>query len=81
MLDGIGSSEAYHIYISNRPGRVRPGSIGEVVPGYEAEVVDDDGEPLPDGQIGRLWIRGESASLMYWEDAGSVGSHVRAATS
>jgi benzoate-CoA ligase family protein len=68
VLDGIGSSEAYHIYISNRPGRVRPGSIGEAVPGYEAEVVDDGGEPLPDGQIGRLWIRGRSASLMYWED-------------
>jgi benzoate-CoA ligase family protein len=69
VLDGIGSSEAYHIYISNRPGRVRPGSIGEVVPGYAAEVVDDGGLPLPDGHIGRLWIRGRSASLMYWEDA------------
>jgi len=68
VLDGIGSSEAYHIYISNRPGRVRPGSIGEVVPGYAAEVVDDAGDPLPDGQIGRLWIRGKSASLMYWQD-------------
>jgi benzoate-CoA ligase family protein len=68
VLDGIGSSEAYHIYISNRPGRVRPGSIGEVVPGYAAEVVDDHGRPLPDGHIGRLWVRGESASLMYWED-------------
>jgi benzoate-CoA ligase family protein len=68
VLDGIGSSEAYHIYISNRPGRVRPGSIGEVVPGYEADVVDGGGEPLPDGRIGRLWIRGKSASLMYWED-------------
>ncbi len=68
VLDGIGSSEAYHIYVSNRPGRVRPGSIGEVVPGYAAEVVDDGGRPVPDGQIGRLWIRGESASLMYWGD-------------
>jgi acyl-coenzyme A synthetase/AMP-(fatty) acid ligase len=71
VLDGIGSSEAYHIYISNRPGRVRPGSIGEVVPGYAAEVVDDAGDPLPDGQIGRLWIRGKSASLMYWHDEGA----------
>jgi benzoate-CoA ligase family protein len=69
VLDGIGSSEAYHIYISNRPGRVRPGSIGEVVPGYAAEVVDDHGRPVPDGHIGRLWVRGASASLMYWEDA------------
>ncbi len=69
VLDGIGSSEAYHIYISNRPGRVRPGSIGEVVPGYQGEVVDDAGRPLPDGQIGKLWVRGESAALMYWQDA------------
>ncbi|MFI5285546.1 MAG: benzoate-CoA ligase family protein [Candidatus Dormibacteria bacterium] len=69
VLDGIGSSEAYHIYISNRPGRVRRGSIGEVVPGYAAEVVDEQGEPVPDGETGRLWVRGESASLMYWEDA------------
>jgi benzoate-CoA ligase family protein len=67
VLDGIGSSEAYHIYISNRPGRVRPGSIGEVVPGYQADVVDDDGSPVPNGEIGRLWIHGESAALRYWE--------------
>ena len=73
VLDGIGSSEAYHIYISNRPGRVRPGSIGEVVPGYSAEVVDDQGEPAPDGAIGRLWIRGESAALMYWQDEAASG--------
>jgi benzoate-CoA ligase family protein len=68
VLDGIGSSEAYHIYISNRPGRVRPGSIGELVPGYIAEVVDEEDRPVPDGQIGRLWVRGPSASLMYWDD-------------
>jgi acyl-coenzyme A synthetase/AMP-(fatty) acid ligase len=68
VLDGIGSSEAYHIYISNRPGRSRPGSIGEVVPGYSAEVVDDQGLAVPDGQIGRLWVRGKSAALMYWGD-------------
>jgi acyl-coenzyme A synthetase/AMP-(fatty) acid ligase len=68
VLDGIGSSEAYHIYISNRPGRSRPGSIGEAVPGYGAEVVDDEKQVLPDGQIGRLWVRGESAALMYWGD-------------
>jgi benzoate-CoA ligase family protein len=68
VLDGIGSSEAYHIYISNRPGRVRPGSLGECVPGYSAQVVDDTGSPLPDRQIGRLWVRGQSVARMYWED-------------
>lgn len=68
VLDGIGSSEAYHIFISNRPGRSRPGSIGEAVPGYSAEVVDDEQNAVDDGQIGRLWVRGESAALMYWGD-------------
>jgi benzoate-CoA ligase family protein len=56
VLDGIGSSEAYHIYISNRPGRVRPGSTGELVPGYEAHL-DDTGE---------LSIEGDTAALLYW---------------
>ena len=69
VLDGIGSSEAYHIYLSNRPGRVRPGTIGEAVPGYTVSVVDDAGVPVGSGDTGRLWIRGESAALMYWQDA------------
>jgi benzoate-CoA ligase family protein len=69
VLDGIGSSEAYHIYISNRPARVKPGSLGEIVPGYSAEIVDEQGRELPDGDIGRLWVRGDTAALMYWNDA------------
>ncbi len=72
VLDGIGSSEAYHIYISNRPGRSRPGTIGEVVPGYAVTVVEDDDQPVPDGTIGRLWIRSESAALEYWQDPGAT---------
>jgi benzoate-CoA ligase family protein len=68
VLDGIGSSEAYHIFISNRPGDVLPGSAGLAVPGYEAQIVDDDGCALPDGEVGRLWIRGETTALMYWDD-------------
>jgi benzoate-CoA ligase family protein len=68
VLDGIGSSEAYHIYISNRPGRVRPGSVGEVVPGYTARIVDDDGEEVGDGEVGMLWIEGDTAALLYWSD-------------
>jgi benzoate-CoA ligase family protein len=67
VLDGIGSSEAYHIYISNRPGAVRPGSLGQVVPGYSARVVDEEGGELPDGDTGRLWIEGDTAALMYWQ--------------
>jgi len=56
VLDGIGSSEAYHIYISNRPGRVRPGSTGELVPGYGAHIAEN----------GELWIEGDTAALLYW---------------
>jgi benzoate-CoA ligase family protein len=66
VLDGIGSSEAYHIYISNRPGSTHPGTLGQVVPGYTARVVDDDGRELPDGETGRLWVEGDTAALMYW---------------
>ncbi len=68
VVDGIGSSEAYHIYVSNRPGRVRPGSVGEVVPGYRARVVGEDGRDLPDGEAGTLWIEGDTAALLYWNE-------------
>jgi benzoate-CoA ligase family protein len=68
VLDGIGSSEAYHIYISNRPGRVRPGSVGQVVPGYSARVLGEDGQEVPDGDVGTLWIEGDTAALLYWNE-------------
>jgi benzoate-CoA ligase family protein len=67
VLDGIGSSEAYHIYISNRPGAARPGTLGRVVPGYRAQVVDEDGRELPEGETGRLRVEGDTAALMYWQ--------------
>jgi benzoate-CoA ligase family protein len=66
MLDGIGSTEMLHIFISGRPGRTRPGSTGEVVAGYEARIVDDDGAPVPDGTPGNLWVKGSSAATGYW---------------
>ena len=68
VLEGVGSSELYHIYISNRPGRVRPGSVGQLVPGYEAQVLDEDGRPVPDGIPGELWVTGDSSALCYWGD-------------
>jgi benzoate-CoA ligase family protein len=68
VLEGVGSSELYHIYISNRPGRVRAGSVGEVVPGYEAQLLDADGNAVRDGEPGELWVSGESAGLLYWGD-------------
>jgi benzoate-CoA ligase family protein len=68
VLNGLGSSEAYHVYISQRPGRVRPGALGQIVPGYEARLADADGRDVPDGEDGELWLRGETAALMYWAD-------------
>jgi benzoate-CoA ligase len=67
ILDGIGSAEMFHIYISNYPGDVVPGSLGRLVPGYEARVVGPDGAELPAGEAGTLWIKGESAAILYWQ--------------
>jgi benzoate-CoA ligase family protein len=67
ILDGIGSAELFHIYISNRFGDVRPGSLGKLVPGYEARIVDDAGNEVPVGEIGTLWVKGDSAALCYWQ--------------
>jgi benzoate-CoA ligase family protein len=66
ILDGIGSAEMFHIYISNRPGEVVPGSLGQIVPGYEAQIVDPEGRPLPPGAMGTLRIKGDSAAICYW---------------
>jgi benzoate-CoA ligase family protein len=66
ILDGIGSTEMLHIFISNRPDDVRPGSSGKLVPGYGAKITDDAGQPLPDDEIGNLWVSGDSAAAFYW---------------
>jgi len=66
ILDGIGSTEILHIFISNRPGRAKPGSTGEVVPGYEAQIVGDDDEPVGPGELGTLLIKGDSIASGYW---------------
>ena len=66
ILDGIGSTEILHIFISNQPGRVRPGSSGVVVPGYEARVVDEHGQSVPTGELGDLVVRGDSTCAFYW---------------
>jgi len=66
VLDGIGSAELFHVYVSNRPGDVVAGSLGKVVEGYEAKICDDDGRELPDGELGSLWIRGVSMGLGYF---------------
>ncbi len=67
ILDGIGSAEMFHIYITNRPGDVKPGSLGRIVEGYEAQVVDAEGQPLAPGEMGTLRVKGDSAALCYWQ--------------
>jgi benzoate-CoA ligase len=66
IYDGIGSAEMFHIYITNRPGDVKPGSLGRVVEGYEARIVDTEGKEVPTGEMGTLRIKGDSAALCYW---------------
>jgi benzoate-CoA ligase family protein len=66
ILDGIGSTEMLHIFLSNRHGDVRYGTSGKPVPGYDVKLVDSSGEPVTDGEEGALWVRGPSACGGYW---------------
>jgi benzoate-CoA ligase len=66
IYDGIGSAEMFHIYITNRPGDVKPGSLGRIVEGYEAKIVTADGSEVQTGEMGTLKIKGDSAALCYW---------------
>ena len=66
VLDGIGSTEVLHIFISNRPGRSRPGCSGQLVPGYDARIVDEQGAAVAPGVTGELLIRGDSTCAFYW---------------
>ena len=68
ILDGIGSTEMLHIFLSNRPGEVRYGTTGKAVPGYQLRIVNEDGKECEDGEIGELQINGPSAALMYWNN-------------
>jgi benzoate-CoA ligase family protein len=66
ILDGIGSTELLHIFLSNRPGDVRYGTTGKPVPGYDLKLVGDDGSEVRDGEEGSLWVRGDTACIGYW---------------
>ena len=73
VLDGIGSAEMFHIYCSNRPGEIRPGSLGRVVEGYELRILPEEAEvpggpALPAGEIGVLWVKGDSVAHGYFGD-------------
>ncbi len=66
ILDGIGSTEFGYIFISNRAGKVRHGSAGQLIPPHEAKVLDPDGQPVPAGEIGELYMRSDSVAAGYW---------------
>jgi benzoate-CoA ligase family protein len=68
ILDGIGSTEMLHIFLSNRSGEVKYGTTGKPVPGYACKIVDDDGAPVKPGEMGELLISGPSSALMYWNN-------------
>jgi benzoate-CoA ligase family protein len=66
ILDAIGSTEVLHMFIANRPGAVRPGSSGQIIPGYDAKIVDENGAEVPPGELGNLLVRADSICSHYW---------------
>jgi benzoate-CoA ligase family protein len=68
ILDGIGSTEMLHIFISNTPEELKPGSSGKPVPGYEAKILDEEGYPVEEGEAGYLSVSGDSAASYYWRN-------------
>jgi acyl-coenzyme A synthetase/AMP-(fatty) acid ligase len=68
LLDGLGTAEMWHIFVSNRPGEVRPGTLGQVVPGFEIKACDEDGHVVAPGEPGRLWVKGDSLGLGYFDN-------------
>ena len=68
ILDGIGSTEMLHIFVSNRLDDYKPGTSGRPVPGYEAKIVDESEQPVAAGEMGRLLIRGQSGAAYYWNN-------------
>jgi benzoate-CoA ligase family protein len=68
VLDGLGTAEMWHIFLTNLPGQVRPGTLGRAVPGFVIDVRDADGTPVPDGEVGSLWVAGDSRAIGYWRN-------------
>ncbi len=66
LLDGLGTAEMWHVFVSNLPGAVKPGTLGRPIPGFDVRICDDEGRPLPPGEVGRLWVRGGSRAICYW---------------
>ena len=72
LLDGLGTAEMWHVFISNRPGRARPGTLGTAVPGFEVRLCDDGGREVGPGEVGRMRVRGASRAHGYWRRPGAT---------
>ena len=68
ILDGLGTTEMLHIFLSNRPGEAKYGTTGKPVPGYDIKLVGDDGQAVKQGEMGELTVRGPSSAVMYWNN-------------
>ena len=77
ILDGIGSTELLHIFISNRLEDYKPGSSGRAVPGYELQIVDENDAPVAPGEVGRLLVKGDSAARCYWNNPEKTAATMR----
>jgi len=77
ILDGIGSTEALHFYLVNRPGQVVPGSTGRAFAGYDLRLVDEAGRDVPDGEVGVLLLRGQSTAPAYWNNRDRTAATMR----
>ncbi|MFP6712652.1 MAG: benzoate-CoA ligase family protein [Rhodospirillales bacterium] len=77
MLDGIGTTEILHIFLSNQIGKVKPGASGLVVPGYEGKIVDEEGQEVPTGETGALMIKGNSLLKLYWRNPEKTAEALR----
>jgi benzoate-CoA ligase family protein len=67
LLDGLGTAEMWHIFLTNHPGRVVPGTLGHAVDGFTLKLCDADGVEVPDGEVGTLWVKGDSRAIAYWQ--------------
>ena len=77
IVEGLGSTELLHIYLSNRPEKKKLGSAGARVPGYELKLLDNDGRPVSAGESGILWVRGDSSAPCYWNKPDKTAETMR----
>jgi len=77
LLDGLGTAEMWHVFVTNRPGDVRPGTLGKPVDGFAIRICDEEGADVADGEIGRLWVSGDSRALGYWQDLPATAAAFR----